>query len=110
MRNERKNEKTIIALAYLYRYGSLGYIAISLLFVEYFLLLFAVHFFVLSLWTFAGYLRKWKHIYCAYQNSHRKEMTPYKINWNDVKKSDIYLIFVIEFICGVMMLFVWIVY
>lgn len=46
-----------------------------------FLLLYAAY-------GFVGYLFRWKHIYCSYQNANHLKMTPDRINWNMVRKSD----------------------
>ena len=41
-------------------------------------------------YSLAGYLLRWKHIFCSYQNAYHKKMTPDRINWNTVRKSDAY--------------------
>ena len=41
-----------------------------------------------SIWSLIGYKRKWRHIYCSYQNAYREEMTPHSIQWHKIKKSD----------------------
>ena len=58
------------------------------------LILFAAH-------TFIGYKLQWKHIFCSYQNTYRKEMTPDNIRWGMVKKSDAYGVPIIFGVLGV---------
>lgn len=41
-----------------------------------------------SLWTLIGYLLRWRHIYCSYQIGSRQPMTPYSIDWYDVREID----------------------
>ena len=41
-------------------------------------------------YTLIGYLCRWKHIYCSYQNASHQKMTPNRIDWRTVKKSDAY--------------------
>lgn len=57
-------------------------------------------------YSLIGYLCKWKHIYCAFQNAYHQEMTPDHINWNKIKKSDAYGIHAIFFALGLMFLIV----
>ena len=81
----------VIALAYFHRYGwiaiMLGLIAV---WIKQMPVILGVCCIVYSIWTFIGYKRKWRHIYCSYQNAYRKSMTPHAINWYQVKKRDAY--------------------
>ena len=43
-----------------------------------------------SIWSFIGYKLKWKHIYCSFQNAYHKKMTPNKIRWDQIRKTDAY--------------------
>ena len=43
-----------------------------------------------ALYELIGYIRRWKHIYCSYQNVYRQEMTPHDIRWNKIEKKDAY--------------------
>ena len=45
---------------------------------------------ILGLYELLGYLLKWKHFYCAYQNSYHQDMTPDMVDWGKVRKSDAY--------------------
>ena len=45
---------------------------------------------ILGLYELLAYLLKWKHFYCAYQNAYYQDMTPDKIDWEKVRKSDAY--------------------
>lgn len=55
---------------------------------------------VFSIWSLLGYLLKWKHIFCSFQNAYHMPMTPNKINWSIIRKSDAYGIPAIFFILG----------
>ena len=37
-----------------------------------------------------GYLCRWTHIFCSYQNAYHAAMTPEDVNWGWVKRSDAY--------------------
>ena len=41
-------------------------------------------------YTIVGYKLCWKHIYCSFQSTSRKEMTPDDIRWGTLNKRDIY--------------------
>ncbi len=84
-------EKRIIALAYFHRYGWIAIMA-GLVFtlLKYALLIFGLCFILYSLWSLIGYKLKWRHIYCSFQNTHRKDMTPHHICWSHMKKSEAY--------------------
>lgn len=43
-----------------------------------------------SLYSLFGYVCRWRHIYCSFQNSSHEKMTPWKIRWNTVRKRDAY--------------------
>ena len=100
-----KNAGGIIALAFFHRYG---WIVVLLLFVGSFND-YALHFLtggciIHSAWTFIGYKRKWKHIFCSYQDSYHRKMTPGEIDWDWVEKKDAYgipLIFLVMGLIGI---------
>ena len=88
----KTRNRVIIALAYAHRYlwpvlmvllpllvGGVNYI----LFMGIGLCLFAAY-------TIVGYKLRWKHIYCSFQRTSRKEMTPDDIRWGTIKKIDVY--------------------
>ena len=89
-----KRDKTVIALAYFHRYGWI---------VPCFAAAYAVRrihgasaivmglgALVFAVWTFFGYRLKWRHVYCSYQDAYHQKMTPRRIRWHEVKKSDAY--------------------
>lgn len=55
-------------------------------------------------YTLAGYLLRWKHIYCSYQNASHQKMTPNRIDWSTIKKSDAYGIPAIFFALGALII------
>ena len=102
-----KKHKLVIALAYFHRYG---FFVIALALV---LIFHSVYFYVLSsaliaysVWSFIGYKFRWSHIFCSYQNAYHSRMTPDKIDWKIVKKSDAYGVPIIFFILGILLLLV----
>lgn len=101
MKNE-SSTKQIIALAYFHRYGwiapALG--CTALWGIPALCISFVVH----SVWSIVGYQLKWKHIYCSYQNAYHKKMTPNRIRWDKLKKSDAYGIPIIFLLLGVALL------
>lgn len=103
--------KRVIALAYFHRYGWIatmaGLVLITPKLTPYIVSICAILF---SLWTFFGYKLKWRHIYCSFQNAHRKTMTPYSIRWGQIKKSDVYGCSISFLVFGLMFLIVSILY
>lgn len=79
----------ITILAYFHRYGWMVLMLLVGFFIDtkYVLSIGCVAF---SIWTFLGYIFRWKHIYCSYQNAYHMPMTPDKVRWDIVKKSDAY--------------------
>ena len=68
--------------------------------------LMGIYLIVFGLYQFIGYKCKWKHIFCSYQNIYHKKMTPDKINWSKVKKSDAYGLPIIFGILGILIIIV----
>lgn len=56
---------------------------------------------VYALYSLLGYVLRWKHIYCSYQNAYHEEMTPHNVNWGKIKKSDAYGIPLIFGVLGI---------
>ncbi len=61
---------------------------------------------ILGLYELLGYLLKWKHFYCAYQNSYHQDMMPDMVDWGKVRKSDAYGVPAIFITLGIACLFV----
>lgn len=93
--------KIIIALAYFHRYGWIALLLVSLYLIPYYLTFFAFCIFY-SIWTFIGYKCNWKHIFCSFQNANHQKMTPDSINWDLIKKSDIWGIILIFAFLGIL--------
>lgn len=96
-----KNNVLIIILAYMNRY--LWFVL--MLFIDDMFLM-GICFIVFGLYQYIGYKYKWKHIFCSYQNIYHKKMTPDRINWSKVKKSDIYGISIILGTLGILAIIV----
>ena len=100
-----EKEKRIIALAYFHRYGWIAaMMACIAIWPKQMLLIFSVTCLSFSVWSFIGYKKKWKHIYCSFQNAYRQKMTPNSIQWNKIKKSDAYGVPLVFFIIGLALL------
>ena len=101
----RKNacSNQIIALALFHRYG---WLIAMLAFMKLFPSLYVVSAFFLAfaVWSFIGYKRKWKHIYCSYQNTCHKSMNPNMICWDSVKKTDVYGVSLLFSLLGIVAL------
>lgn len=109
MKKKRKKSSVdhmdIIALAYFHRYGCFA-LMLLLLFFSYNMILFGSSLLVYAAYSLFGYLFRWKHIYCSYQNAYHQKMTPTHINWKDIKRSDAYGIPAIFFVFGVALMLV----
>ena len=97
----------VIALAYIHRYGWIV-IMLGLIFIlpKHTLLIVSLCFIVTSLWSLIGYKLKWRHIYCSFQNAHRKDMTPHHICWRHIKESEAYGVPLLFLTLGVALLVV----
>lgn len=103
----RMNEtaRKVIALAYFHRYGWIATMMVCIaIWTEYMMYILCASCILFSIWTFVGYKRKWRHIYCSHQNAYRQEMTPHSIRWNQIKKSDAYGIPLVFFVMGIVLL------
>jgi len=45
---------------------------------------------IFAVYQLVGYLLRWDHILCSYQNPYHMEMTPGSPDWGWIKKSDAY--------------------
>ena len=55
-----------------------------------------------ALYYLIGYLLRWTHIYCVYQNAYHQKMTPNRVDWSRIEKKDAYGIPLIFFAFGIM--------
>lgn len=104
---KNSNRRTaIILLAYAHRY----LYPLLVLFIPFLirgdalLLYMGIGFLLLAAYDLIGYKCRWKHIFCSFQNAYYKKMTPNKMNWNSVKKSDAYGMPAIFGILGIAMI------
>ena len=95
-----EHDKSIIALAYFHRYGFFA-VMLLCLFLPNKLTIIGIALCVYATYTLFGYLFRWKHIYCSYQNAYHQKMTPNHINWKVIKRSDVYGVSAIFFVLGV---------
>ena len=56
-----------------------------------------------SLYYLIGYLLRWTHMYCVYQDAYHQKMTPDRVDWSKIRKTDAYGIPLIFFVIGVML-------
>ena len=59
-----------------------------------------------AIWSFLGYIFRWKHIYCSYQNTHKMPMTPDRVNWYAVNKFEAYIVPATFLVLGIILLWV----
>lgn len=104
-KRNRKGNKIIIFLAYMHRYGCFAALALALWLTSS-KLVFGAGVVLYALWTLCGYRLKWKHIYCSYQNASHHKMTPNRMNWKEIKKSDAYGIPIFFFVGGTALILV----
>lgn len=92
----------VIVLAYAHRYVyPLAIVGLSILLdKEYLPLALGIGCILFAVYTLVGYICRWKHIYCSYQNAYHQKMTPNDIRWHTVKKTDAYGVPVIFGILG----------
>lgn len=106
---KRKGEsfftKLVILLAYFHRYGWIALTLIIMYLTDSFSLL-SISCIIYSVWTFLGYIFRWKHIYCSYQNAYHNTMTPNTVDWDNVKKTDAYGIPIVFMLFGIGLLLI----
>ena len=89
---QRSSSGLVILLALFHRYF---YHLISLVLLfraakskHQFMLLMGVYLLLFAFYSFIGYVFRWKHIFCSYQNANHVRMTPSRINWDTIDKKD----------------------
>lgn len=55
-----------------------------------------------ALYYLIGYLLRWTHMYCVYQDAYHEKMTPDRVDWSKVEKKDAWGIPLIFLAFGVM--------
>lgn len=60
---------------------------------------------VFAAYQLIGYLCRWKHIFCSFQNAYHQKMTPNRIDWDIISKVDAYCIPCFFAILGIIFLF-----
>lgn len=98
-------EKRTLALAYFHRYGWIAAMMLCIaIWPEQILRICSIACLSFSVWSFIGYKKKWKHIFCSFQNAYHQKMTPNNIQWHKIKKSDAYSVPLVFFIVGLALL------
>ena len=103
MKQNRQSDTAVILLAYVHRYLYPLLIIVIPIFLsnQYSFLCMGILLLSYAAYDLVGYLCKWKHIFCSYQNAYHQEMTPNIIDWSKIKKSDAYGIPVILGVLGI---------
>ena len=102
---KKSNYKLIIFLAYADRYVYPTVLLLTIIVGEKeTFLLSGIGYIILSIYEFVGYVCKWKHIFCSFQNARHQKMTPDNIVWGSVKKSDAYVSSILLCILGVLLI------
>ncbi len=110
----RKGSKTgILFLAYFLRYG---YIALMLIAACIFgdgrevflcigigLVLTGVHYLL-------GYLLRWRHVFCAWQEAGRQKMTPFYNDWDEITKKEAYGLPAVCVVAGILSVVGWLIF
>lgn len=111
-KRKRTNEDAVIFLALFHRYICPllpFWLPIPLRTIFPFWLSLGILWLFYALYTWIGYQRRWKHLYCSYQNAYHREMTPEHIRWNDIKKSDVYSVTILFGLFGLLALAVFLI-
>lgn len=94
-------------LAHLHRFALIGMVFLTLGAVYLFgltkkqcMLLMGAGSLLYAAWSLIGYLLRWKHIFCSYQDANHQKMTPDGVNWSKVKPTDAYGLPAIFFVIG----------
>lgn len=108
MSKRSSRDFTIILLAYAHRYVyPILIVALPMLYgKENMLLAMGIGCILFAIYDLIGYIRRWKHIYCSFQNAYHQKMTPSHIVWSKVKKTDAYGIPAIFGFLGIAMIII----
>lgn len=92
MNSTKKRNIVICMLAYFHRYFYwVCVLAFTFCFgPDFALLRMGLGFLLFAVYSLLGYILRWKHIYCSYQNAYRQTMTPNHIVWSKIRKTDAY--------------------
>lgn len=60
---------------------------------------------VYAAYELIGYLCRWKHIFCSYQNAYHRKMTPDRIDWDIISKKDAYGVPLFFAVSGIVLLY-----
>ncbi len=94
MSKKSKDYSFVVLLAYLHRYlFPIMCIALPLIIAEtekqtFFVI--GTMAIIFALYTLIGVILKWKHIFCSFQNAYHEKMTPNRVNWERIRKIDLY--------------------
>lgn len=104
-----RSEIAVIILAYMHRYlFPLLIITVPVIIARQkseYVLYIGIGALIFAIYDLVGYLLRWKHIFCSYQNAYHQKMTPNRIRWDTVKKSDAYGIPLIFGLLGLLCIF-----
>lgn len=103
-RYSRHTSTILLAYAHRYAFPMLTVILPLVLLKKNIILGMGIGFMFDGLYTLVGYLCRWKHIYCSYQNAHHQEMTPDDIRWHRIRKSDAYGLPALSMTMGLLMI------
>ncbi len=95
--------RIVKVIAYIHRYSFLYGFIIALFYPSTYVV--GSSLIIYGIWTILGFIFKWTHIFCSYQNAYHKKMTPNNVDWNMVKKIDIYIISSFFIIVGTALFF-----
>ena len=110
MSNYSSQKKRVIVLALFHRYAYTILFPLLIIFIfakNTMFLLFGVNFILFALHSLIGYVCRWKHIYCSYQNAYKEKMTPNNICWAKIRKVDAYGIPLFFGALGLIMIIMW---
>lgn len=109
MRNKSSSNFLIILLAYANRY--VYPVAIIWLAIvsgkEIMPLVMGIGMIVYGIYNLFGYIFRWIHFYCSYQNICHRKMTPDNIDWSIVEKKDAYGVPAIFCFLGIVMIIIY---
>lgn len=105
MRRRSFSNDVTIVLAYMHRYVFI-FLAILLPGMKDGLTGIGVGLLLYAVYSLAGYLLRWKHIYCSMQNAYHQKMTADHVDWSKIKKTDAYGVPVIFGLLGIALILI----
>ena len=111
MSKTKERNQRVRFLALFHRYGIPAAMVASIVlcikfYIPFVCLVFGIELLLLAAYDTAGYFLRWRHVYCAWQDTKRRPMTPNDIRWGTVDKREYFICVAMDAVMGVALIIV----